>query len=398
LNISFSYIGDKGILSSLLMFLIAYLTIGYILANRLRNRIDITFNNGILVIKTKRFNATIRRIGAKWIRVLKVFSTASIPLVFVLMGLGVYILHDNLYKLLYRQSEASPFIPVIPGITLGIESLPYFAISVFIVLVSHELAHGIVATSERIPVVSSGFFIAFILFGGFVEPDEDKFNESSLLSKIRVLSVGSTSNYLIALIVSTLFSMLFIPAPGIIVEGTLEGYPAHGVLKPYDIIVSINGVPIENPKDLSKFMSQTKPGDAVEITVIRGDKKIKVILTLASDPRNSSKGFLGIRLSQRYSTRISLPLPLQTVTILSYHIQRLVLWIVMLCSSIAVINALPLYPFDGGQMLIWLLSSKLKNKNIVKSVSTVITLYFAALLIANIVLTFRLPSVRLWLP
>lgn len=398
LSIGFDYSDSGRILGPLLVFLAGYLILGYILTSYLKKRVDITFDNGILIVKTKKFNIIIKRVGTKWVKALKVFSTISIPVTLVLMSIGVYLLHDNLYKLLYKQSEASPFIPIIPGVTLGIESLPYFIIGVFIVLVSHELAHGVVAASEKIPIVSSGFFMAFVFFGGFVEPDEDEFSKSSLLSKFRVLSVGSTSNYLIALIVSVLFSALFTPTPGIVVEETLKGYPAHDSLKPYDIIVSMNGVPIESPEDLSEFMKRTKPGDSVEVTVIRGDEKVRITLTLAPDPRNSSKGFLGIRLSQRYSTKIPLPLSLQANTIFSHYVQRLVLWITMLSSSIAVINALPLYPFDGGQMLVWLLRSKLKNKSLVKNVSAIVSVYFAALLIANVVLTFKLPSVRLWLP
>ena len=398
LNTGYDYVESEGIIGVLLIFLLGYFALGYILASRLKEKIDITFDNGVLMIRTRRFNTVIERIGTKWTKPLKVFSTISILITLALMSLGVYILHDNLYKLLYKQSEASPFIPVIPGITLGIESLPYFVIGAFIVLASHELAHGIVATSEKIPILSSGFFMVFVLFGGFVEPDEDKFSRSSLLSKFRVLSVGSTSNYLVALLVSVLFSALFVPAPGIVVEETLEGYPAHGLLKPHDIIVSINGVAINNPKDLSDFMKRTKPGDLVEVIVIRDNKKIKLTLTLAADPRNSNKGFLGIRLSQRYSTRIPVPASSRTITAISCYAQKLATWIAMLCSSIAVVNALPLYPFDGGQMLMWLLNDKLKSKNLVKAISTITSFYFAGLLIANIILTFRLPSVRLWLP
>jgi len=381
---------------ALVVLLVAYLAVGYLLSRWGSKRLDVGFDGLVLVIRTRRFNALIERLGSRYRKALKVFSMVSVAAIVALMAFGVYVLHDNLYKLMFRRGEASPFMPVIPGVTLGLEALPYFAVGAFVVLVTHELAHGVVAVSEGIPVRSSGLFAAFVLFGGFVEPSEEDMAKSSLLSKLRVLSVGSVANYLAALLAAATFSLLFAPAPGVMVEGTVEGYPAHGVLATHDVIVSINGTPVRGVDDLSAFMARTRPGDVVELVVLRGSGEAKVSIRLAPDPRNSSKGFMGVKLAQRFTTRI--PLPPHSAAVLSYYAYRAFNWVVILCASAAVINALPVYPFDGGQMLLWILRERSRSEGLAKAVCGTISAYFTALLVANVALTFKLWGVRLWLP
>ena len=59
-------------------------------------------------------------------------------------------------------------------------------------------AHGIVATLEKIKIKTGGFAIFIALFAGFVEPDEDEFNNAKKISKLRVIGAGATSNVIFA--------------------------------------------------------------------------------------------------------------------------------------------------------------------------------------------------------
>ncbi|RLE74389.1 MAG: hypothetical protein DRJ56_07595, partial [Thermoprotei archaeon] len=116
---------------ALVALLVAYLAVGYLLSRWGSGRLDIGFDGLVLVVRTRRFNTLIERLGLRYRRALKVFSTVSVAAIVALMVFGVYVLHDNLYKFMFRRSEASPFMPVVPGVTLGLEALPYFAVGAF---------------------------------------------------------------------------------------------------------------------------------------------------------------------------------------------------------------------------------------------------------------------------
>jgi Zn-dependent protease len=67
-------------------------------------------------------------------------------------------------------------------------------------MITHEAAHGIASRLENIEIQSTGILMAFLLFGAFVEPDEDQLNRARLASKARVYGAGSLVNLLTAVL------------------------------------------------------------------------------------------------------------------------------------------------------------------------------------------------------
>ena len=60
---------------------------------------------------------------------------------------------------------------------------------------------------------------------------------------MRVYAAGSFSNFLVFLIALALLTGTVSSTPaGVLVCDTLKGYPAHGVLKSWDVITSSNGI------------------------------------------------------------------------------------------------------------------------------------------------------------
>jgi membrane-associated protease RseP (regulator of RpoE activity) len=250
-------------------------------------------------------------------------------------------------------------IPV-PGLTISWESFPYIVIAISLVLATHELAHGIATRVDNVPLKSAGVFIAVVLFGGFVEPDEEQLEKASNQTKMRVYAAGSFTNAAIGLVVLLVFANFAATiAPfyttnraGVEIQGLLPGYPAaRAGLRAGDVITGVNGAQIYGVTDLQRAMSGVSPGTLVTISTARGNFEI----TTGADPNNSSRGILGvapIRDLITYSGRLPF-LPGN----LPYYLLRVEFWISIVFVSVAVINMLPLYMFDGDRFLECLLKA-----------------------------------------
>jgi hypothetical protein len=116
-----------------------------------------------------------------------------------------YILTRNLWNFIFVPSQALPVQPLIPGVTISINSLPWFLIGAGIIILTHELGHGIMCVVEDIPVKSSALMLAVITFGGAVEPDEEAMEKASTISKMRIFAIGSIINLITGILTIPLF-------------------------------------------------------------------------------------------------------------------------------------------------------------------------------------------------
>ena len=65
-----------------------------------------------------------------------------------------------------------------------------------------------------------------------------------------------------------------------------ESPAAKAGLQPGDVIVKISEAEVNSPQDLPGILRQRKPGDKIDVTVKRGDKEVKLEVTLSGPPRN----------------------------------------------------------------------------------------------------------------
>src|SRR6185295_4779812 len=72
---------------------------------------------------------------------------------------------------------------------------------------------------------------------------------------------------------------------GAIVSGVQRGLPAAGKLHPSDVIVAVNGNPVDSPGQVSDAMRQTAVGSRVRFTVLRNKARTDVaVKTVAAGP------------------------------------------------------------------------------------------------------------------
>ncbi len=64
---------------------------------------------------------------------------------------------------------------------------------------------------------------------------------------------------------------------GVLVSKVIKDGPADKAgIKPGDVIVAVNGHPVEEPNDVQKYVMRTEPGKFVTLTIVRNGKKIDI--------------------------------------------------------------------------------------------------------------------------
>ncbi len=252
----------------------------------------------------------------------------------------------------------------------------YFLLAAPIVLVIHEVAHGIVARLEKIKVKSGGFAIIIAIIAGFVEPDEEEFSKAKRVSKVRVIAAGSMSNVLFSFIIAGL--LMFNPAFGNILETISPGLRSVFYNDPMgvpivqisegsgaeaagmhinDVITSIAGIPIRTPSDFTKV--KLTPGERVDVVVLREGQQLNLNVLVSSAPDDPKKGMLGIirdafpHLSPKSAYWIPWPAPVFTF----------LLWVWMLSFFIGIFNMLPMFPLDGEKYVSSALEQRISKRS-----------------------------------
>ena len=83
---------------------------------------------------------------------------------------------------------------------------------------------------------------------------------------------------------------------GAVVQEVVAGSPAEAAgVQVGDIIVGVDGTPIDANHRLADVVSQYQPGDRVKITVWRAGNVKSVTATLGENPQDSTRPYLGVR-------------------------------------------------------------------------------------------------------
>ena len=120
-------------------------------------------------------------------------------------GFITYILTRNIWNFVFVPEQASPVQPLIPGVTISVNSLPWFLLAAGIIILTHELGHGIMCIVEGVRVKSAAVMFAVITFGGAVEPEEEDIQAASIWSKMRIYAIGSLINLITGLLTIPIF-------------------------------------------------------------------------------------------------------------------------------------------------------------------------------------------------
>jgi hypothetical protein len=140
--------------------------------------------------KSTRLNDIIKRLGSWRPGFWKVLGNIGVASSVGQALFITYILGKNIWSFIFVPEQASPVQPLIPGVTISVNSMPWFLLAAGIIILSHELGHGIMCVVENVKVKSSAVMFAVITFGGAVEPDEEDIKNASVMSKMRIYAIG----------------------------------------------------------------------------------------------------------------------------------------------------------------------------------------------------------------
>ena len=326
-----------------------------------------------LTYKNTQVQSMLSKMLTRTKRGIRVFADVSVIAGFLMMGFAFWFLLSNISNFFVEPTEFAELTILIPGVTLtSASAILYFLLSIPIVLVIHEGAHGIVATLEKIKIKTGGFAIFIALFAGFVEPDEKEFDDARKISKLRVIGAGATSNVIFAfalgaiLLTNPLFALIlpepflewFYDAPdGVGIISIIEGSGAEKAgLQKNDVITGIDDIAIITPVDFQK--ADLKPGDIVTVTVQRDGQLLQLPVEIMPSPDDPDKGLVGIMRDSAFYK------PVYNFIEWDPQVSMFLLWLWMISFFIGIINMLPLPILDGGKFIYTIIEKKASERKI----------------------------------
>ncbi|CAI9832396.1 Peptidase M50 [Nitrosopumilaceae archaeon] len=317
--------------------------------------------------------SVLQRILSRTRRGIRVFADTSVVSGFLMMGFAFWFLASNAANFFVAETEFSELTILIPGVTLTSgPAIAYFLLSIPVVLVIHEGAHGIVAALERIRIKTGGFAVFVALFAGFVEPDEEEFNKAKRISRLRVIGAGATSNVLFAMVLGAilltnpLFAIV-LPEPllgafyeepaGVTVLGIIPGSGAEEAgLQPGDIITEVDGTPIRG----AGLFPPLEPGSTVGVGALRDGGPVSFQVVVTESPDEPGRGLVGITRDNTASYR---PV-LDFIQWDNHAVSMFLLWLWMISFFIGIINMLPLPILDGGKFIHIIMDGRLPERTV----------------------------------
>lgn len=300
----------------------------------------------------------------------KIFEKIGISLGIISMiagiGLIIYVIIEFITP---RPTQATPSLrlePIIPGVTIGIDQLPYILMAIGISVTLHELAHAVSATSNKIKVKSGGFLFLIFFPGAFVEPDEDEYNSTNYSVRLKILSAGLAVNLILA---SIFFPLAYFLPPamsqGLQIIGEIKGYPAYNASIPINsVILKIDGHITHNPSQLETYLHE---GGLQTLTLLLPNGSIENVKVNISDPQH----LLGVYLNYYWPSW-------------AYAILDFITWMFTVNFSLALFNGAPLIITDGGKVFNEILKKYGINERTSYLIQGVITMLFISAILLSI--------------
>ncbi len=315
----------------------------------------------------------------------------------------------------------NPYLPIAEG-----------WIALVLTIIVHEAGHGIVARVYGVKVESTGIVLFLGLpIGAFVNIERDELDKISIKQKSSIMTAGPMSNIILAgvslLLMFLITTSLTTTQPvnpnifGVSVTSISQNSLAESLgLTKGSTIQQIQNNEIKTPSDLNENLGSNL-GKTVSITWLNevGEKVVKQ--TTLPMEREAGKGILGVTITEvsdpkkvldNYNSLfVSNPLALlapptmaQGFIPFSAMMQEkysspvfgsffpipanLFFWLWFINFNVAIFNALPIGPLDGGQLYNTIINKKTeKRKGILRHSSKILTYG----MIAIVALAFVVP-------
>ena len=260
-------------------FLIIFsLFVGIFLYNKRHN----LKREGIMYLyRTKVGIRFINYVGKKYKKTLTVLGFIGVIIGYLLMLSMIYFLYKLVYIYLFapeivRQIKIPPLIPLIPYLpeAFKISFLPpfyftYWIISIAVIAIFHEFAHGIIAKRYNVPILTTGFGFLGPFLAAFVEPNEKIMMKKPKYQQIAILSAGVFTNFVLAIIFFLILSVFFIVS--YVPAGAIFNTYTPGIIEVSSIsMIDGKAVEIADKENILRIINKNNLTD----DLVLGDGKI----------------------------------------------------------------------------------------------------------------------------
>jgi membrane-associated protease RseP (regulator of RpoE activity) len=304
----------------------------------------------------------------------------------------------------------------------------YGWIALVVTIVIHEAGHGIVARVYNAKVESTGL-VLFLIFpiGAFVNIQREELEKTPLRRKCSILTAGPLNNMILA--VASLIALYFVvsslsPLPGsdenpsVMVGEVRSGSLAEELgITQGSTIQSIDGKEIVSLSDVGQVLRSSE-GETINVIWTNAEGNLfnksgqnvngllGVTINGTISPSDALDSYKGAFHDPRGYIRLLIPPTLEGIPVPysdsmapKYEsdlfgpyfpvISNLLFWLWFINFNVGLFNALPIGPFDGGQLYGSLIENKLRsmgsklNPSTVNSAITFIFIIIVIMLIAG---------------
>ncbi|RLG21205.1 hypothetical protein DRN74_02970 [Candidatus Micrarchaeota archaeon] len=247
---------------------------------------------------------------------------------------------------------APSITPVIPGVEIPGSPIyiPLHAVFALVILVVvHEIAHGIIARREKIKVKSLGILTVGIFpMGAFTEPDEDELKRSPVRKRMRVFAAGSMANIITAFVFFCFFMLFYLTAANNFVYDPMSISPSF-IPWGHDYVEGLKVVHVINKSNA--FNASLRPGEIIKNIDVVFEKRIPgSIAQIVTENRTlwvkrGANGLMGFDYYVIKKGSYDISIWVKKI------IMEILYWTFTLNFTIAIINYLPFAIFDGAHIL-----------------------------------------------
>lgn len=309
---------------------------------------------GIFFIRrSKLFLEKIESFGKKYEKIINIFGNISIFISFLVSVFALYFL----INLLFVKTKEPTVQIILPSLPFVCEKnvflcLPahYWLIIILLVAFSHEIAHAILSAANKVKIKSIGYAFLAIIPAFFVEPDNKKFEKAKTIQKLRILSVGSVGNFLLAIFtILLIFLIYFITLP----FSKFEGLEVKVIPNSSAYFANLSGTILKvdgrdaTIKNLKEIIANKRENENITIETTEGVYELKLInrtIGIIIEREKYSPSIF--EFSKNFYNCIYLRDPIYC----SFIYNSFVFWLIVISIGVAVFNLLPLKPLDGGKM------------------------------------------------
>ncbi|MFA5772441.1 MAG: site-2 protease family protein [Thermoplasmata archaeon] len=205
-NITEFVIANLYTLLALVIFLIYGIGIYILYKKKILEKYNMSLYGPFIMWRTQKGRDLIDKLS-KPKRFWRIYGNVAIVVCAVVMFVMFALL---LWQAIYIKSippESAPTPQMMIGLPIINPLIPWYGIiGLIVAMIVHEFAHGILSRVADIKIKSLGIVFCVIPLGAFVEPDEEGINAAGKIKRCRMLASGALTNIVVSLIFVIFFS------------------------------------------------------------------------------------------------------------------------------------------------------------------------------------------------